>query len=290
MTGRIVKALSGFYYIDDGSSVIECRARGSLRHDKITPLVGDFVEYSATDKSLNRVLERKNHLDRPPVANVDKAFLVSAFENPNPNHLLIDTFIAVCEHKNIEPILVFNKSDQGDLVYWKEFYETVGYKVLITSVKESLGIDELFSQLKNSVSVFTGNSGVGKSSLINLLKPEAQLKTGEISEKLGRGRHTTRHTELFKLENGGYVADTAGFYGFEPDKTDYSFKENLPNCFIEFDDFSAHCRFVGCSHTTELGCAVIEAVNDKRIMPERFESYKTLYNDLKDLKKWQFSK
>lgn len=290
MTGRIIKALSGFYYIDDGSSVTECRARGSLRHDKITPLVGDFVEYSASDKSLDRVLERKNHLDRPPVANVDKAFLVSAFENPKPNHLLIDTFIAVCEHKNIEPILVFNKSDQGDLAYWKEFYETVGYKVLITSVKESLGIDELFSQLENSVSVFTGNSGVGKSSLINLLKPEAQLKTGEISEKLGRGRHTTRHTELFKLENGGYVADTAGFYGFEPDKTDYSFKENLPNCFVEFDEFSPHCRFVGCSHTTELGCAVIKAVNDKKIMPERFDSYKTLYNNLKDLKKWQFSK
>ena len=294
MQGIIVKALSGFYYVENGDNVIECRARGALKNKGISPLVGDMVEFSASSKqegyAVEKILPRKNSLVRPPVANIDKAFIVSSYTTPAPNYLIIDTLIAICEYKNILPVLVFNKSDLGDFTDWCECYTDAGYKVIVTSAEEASGIEELANEFQNCVSVLTGNSGVGKSSLLNLLIPELNLKTGEISEKLGRGRHTTRHTQLYKLPHGGYVADTPGFSSLEIDKTDYDFKENLAYCFKEFEQYLPNCKFTGCSHTGEKGCAVCDAVNNGKIAKSRFDSYILLYNELKDLKKWQIDK
>lgn len=294
MQGIIVKALSSFYYVENENGITECRARGALKNKGISPLVGDFVEFSAADKKqgyvVEKILPRKNYLSRPPIANIDKAFIVSSYTTPAPNFLIIDTLIAICEYKNILPVLVFNKSDLGDFNKWCKCYTDAGYKVIVTSAEAGSGIDDLGSEFKGSVSVLTGNSGVGKSSLLNLLIPKLNLKTGEISEKLGRGRHTTRHTQLYKLSGGGYVADTPGFSSLEIDKTDYDFKENLAYCFKEFEQYLPFCKFTGCSHTGEKGCAVCDAVNQGKIAKSRFESYISLYNELKDLKKWQIDK
>ncbi|MBO5726982.1 MAG: ribosome small subunit-dependent GTPase A, partial [Clostridia bacterium] len=256
--------------------------------------VGDRVEFDFKDDDLQGILKevitRKNYLYRPPVANVDKVFIVSAFSKPAPNTLIIDTVISICEHNNIKPIIIFNKSDLGDFDEYVEIYEKAGYKVIVTSATNGDGIKEIEKELDSGISVFTGNSGVGKSSILNVLIPELQLKTGEISEKLGRGKHTTRHAQLYESGFGGYVADTPGFATVEVDKTDYSFKENLENLFIEFNNYLGECRFTGCSHTGESGCAVCEAVKNGEISISRHESYKMLYNELKDIKKWQTKK
>ncbi len=292
MQGIIIKAISGFYYVKHEDEIIECKAKGAFRNEGISPMVGDLVEFDLKDDNLHGILRnvvgRKNKLYRPPVANVDKAFIVSAFENPAPNTLIIDTMTAICEHNNVIPILVFNKSDLGNFNEWYDIYTKTGYKVILASAKNSDGIELLKNELKSGISVFTGNSGVGKSSLLNSLMPALTLKTGEVSEKLGRGRHTTRHVELYDSAYGGYVADTPGFATIEADKTDYSFKENLENLFPEFAPYLGGCRFIGCSHTGEKGCAVCAAAESGEIAESRLDSYKFLYNELKDLKKWQF--
>ncbi len=295
MQGIIFKAISGFYYVKtDGNKIIECKAKGAFRNEGISPLVGDRVEFDFKDDDshgiIRRVINRKNSLYRPPVANVDKVFIVSAFNKPSPNTLIIDTVIAICEHNGITPIIIFNKSDLGDFEELTGVYTRAGYKVIVTSATTSDGIKNIATELRNGVSVFTGNSGVGKSSILNSLIPSLQLKTGEISGKLGRGKHTTRHVQLFDSGFGGFVADTPGFATVEVDKTDYSFKENLENLFIEFNDYLSDCRFVGCSHTGESGCAVCRAVENGEISISRHESYKMLYNELKDIKKWQIKK
>ena len=292
MQGIIIKAISGFYYVKHEDETIECKAKGAFRNEGISPMVGDLVEFDLKDDNshgiLRNVVGRKNSLYRPPVANVDKAFIVSAFENPAPNTLIIDTMTAICEHNGVTPILVFNKSDLGDFDEWYNIYTKTSYKVILTSAKNSDGIEQIKNELKSGISVFTGNSGVGKSSLLNSLMPALALKTGEVSEKLGRGRHTTRHVELFRSGYGGYVADTPGFATIEADKTDYSFKENLENLFPEFAPYLGACRFIGCSHTDDVGCAVCSAAESGEIAVSRLDSYKFLYNELKDLKKWQF--
>lgn len=249
-------------------------------------MVGDFVEYDKKQKVINSILPRKNYLSRPPVANVDKAFIVSSYITPQPNNLLIDTMIAICEYKNITPIIVFNKCDLGDFEEIEACYKKAGYKVIITSAQDGDGMSLIEDELAGCVSVFTGNSGVGKSSILNIIMPQLKLATGQTSEKLGRGRHTTRHTELYFVKDG-IVADTPGFSSLEVDKNDYSFKEHLADCFIEFADFTDKCQFTGCSHTGEKGCQVCKAVADGKIDKKRWESYKTLYNELKNIKKWQ---
>ncbi len=292
MQGIILKAISGFYYVGIEDNLIECKARGALKNEGILPLVGDIAqieELSGTKGVLNGILPRKNFLSRPPVANIDRAFIISSYSTPSPNTLVIDKLISICEYKKITPVLVFNKSDMGDFGDIAAIYRSAGYEVIICSAKDNIGIEKIIELCSSGISVFTGNSGVGKSSIINRILPELELKTGEISEKLGRGRHTTRHSELYKL-GGGYVVDTPGFSSLEIDKSDYGYKLNLADTFIEFGEFENGCKFVGCSHTGEKGCAVCEAVKSGKISPTRHISYKSIFDELKDLKPWNAAK
>lgn len=289
MEGVIIKALSGFYYVSSEDIVYQCKARGSFRKSGISPLVGDKVQFEATEGGngiVDAVLQRINCLERPPVANIEKLFIVSSFEAPAPNTLVIDKMTVIARHNEIEPVIVFNKSDMGDFGKWVDIYNRAGFKTFVVSASKGDGMDELESELKGTISAFTGNSGVGKSSILNYWLGEDTIATGEISEKLGRGRHTTRHTQLYPLPFGGFVADTPGFSSLEVDSFDYSLKENLADYFEEFGEFSHNCRFTGCTHTKESGCAVIDAVARGKIAQSRHESYLELFEQMKDLKPW----
>ncbi len=290
MKGKIIKTLSGFYYVKTENDVFTCKARGIMRKTGDSPLVGDEVEITEniSDKTgvVEKIYPRKNSLLRPPVANIDKAFIVSSYSTPKPNFYIIDTLISICEYKGIEPVIVFNKADEEFSPEYAECYEKVGYKTFVTSAKSGEGLEALKTEFKGCTSVLIGNSGVGKSSILNFLT-DFSVKTGEVSEKLGRGRHTTRHTEIFELNCGGSIIDTPGFSEIEAIKNDYSFKENLEFTFKEFEPYLNSCKFTGCSHTSEKGCAVLEAAKNGLISNSRIESYKALYNELKDLKKWQ---
>lgn len=290
--GIIIKAISGFYYVETEDKIIECKARGKFRNDGISPLVGDYVqvEVNGAKGSVSKIYDRKNQLDRPSVANIDKLFIISSLSVPSPNALIIDRLTALCEYKNITPIVVFNKSDLAPINDWQDIYKRAGIKVIITSAVNNEGIDGIKRELSDSVSVFTGNSGVGKSSIINCLFPTLKLATADISNKLGRGRHTTRHCELFKHEYGGYVADTPGFSSLEADINDIDFKNSLADCFIDFSDYSPNCRFSDCAHIGEKGCAVCDAVSFGKIQPSRYESYKQLYDEMKNIKEWNIKK
>ena len=293
MTGIIIKALSGFYYISHEDKVYTCKARGSFRKSGISPLVGDKVEFSLSDDGngmVDSILERKNCLERPPVANIEKLFIVSSYETPAPNTLVIDKMTVIALHNGIEPIIVFNKCDMGDFKEWVEIYKKAGFKTYVVSASSGEGMDKLETELEGCTSAFTGNSGVGKSSILNYWLGEGRISTGEISEKLGRGRHTTRHTELSPLPFGGFVADTPGFSSLDIDLFDYSLKENLSDYFVEFEEISPMCRFSGCTHTKEKGCAVIDAVDNGVIPKSRHESYKELFDSMKDLKPWNSKK
>ena len=226
MNGIIIKAISGFYYVSDGEKIYECKARGSFRESGVSPLVGDRAEFEQVGEQkgvVTAVLPRKNLLSRPPVANIDKLFIISSYEKPAPNAYIIDKLTALAEYKDIEPIIVFNKCDMGGFESWENIYKTAGFRVYTVSAENGEGIDALRTELKDCISAFTGNSGVGKSSILNVLFGDLKLETGAVSEKLGRGRHTTRHTELFGLPDGGFVADTPGFSSLECECNDYSF-------------------------------------------------------------------
>ena len=289
MTGIIIKALSGFYYVKTDTDIYTCKARGSFRKSGVSPLVGDRVEFSSMDDctgTVESILPRKTQLKRPPVANIDKLFILSSFENPAPNTSVIDKLTVLARHAGIEPIIVFNKSDMGDFGEFEKIYKNAGFKTFVLSALKGEGIEELKTELKDSISAFTGNSGVGKSSVLNAVLGEDVIATGDVSQKLGRGRHTTRHSEIYPLSFGGFVADTPGFSSIESGD-DYSLKENLVNCFWDFDDFKDNCRFASCSHTKEKGCAVINAVENGEIEKTRWQSYLEIYEELKDLKDWQ---
>ena len=289
MTGIIIKALSGFYYVKTDTDIYTCKARGSFRKSGVSPLVGDRVEFSSMDDftgTVESILPRKTQLKRPPVANIDKLFILSSFENPAPNTSVIDKLTVLARHAGIEPIIVFNKSDMGDFGEFEKIYKNAGFKTFVLSALKGEGIEELKAELKDSISAFTGNSGVGKSSVLNAVLGEDVIATGDVSQKLGRGRHTTRHSEIYPLSFGGFVADTPGFSSIESGD-DYSLKENLVNCFWDFDNFKDNCRFASCSHTKEKGCAVINAVENGEIEKTRWQSYLEIYEELKDLKDWQ---
>ena len=289
MTGILIKAISGFYYVSHDGNVYECKARGNFRKAGVSPVVGDTVEFSLVDNThgiVESICERKNLFNRPLVANIDKLFIVSAYSTPAPDTLMIDRLSALAVYNNIEPIIVFNKSDMGSFDEFYNIYTSAGFKTFVVSARDNVGIKRLKAEMSGCVCAFSGNSGVGKSSILNALFPELQLKTGEVSDKLGRGRHTTRHTELFFVGDGAYVVDTPGFSTVDNNEDLYNFKLSLAECFPDFSEYLGGCKFTSCSHTTEKGCAVIAAVENGKIQKSRHESYVTLAAELKDITAW----
>lgn len=291
INGKIIKGIGGFYYLDTEKGLYECRARGIFRKNKITPLVGDRVSISVVDEEnkkgvVEEIEKRDTELVRPPIANVDKALIVFAIKNPAPNLSLLDRFIVLAEKENLEIVIVFTKVDldaDGELLEeLKSIYEVSGYKVIPVSNKLKLNIDKIKEELKENTVVFAGPSGVGKSSLLNEVDKNFELKTGEVSDKIKRGKHTTRHAELLKLECGGMVADTPGFSSLTLDDIDES---ELKEYFIEFDKYD-DCRFGSrCIHENEPSCAVKEAVENGEISKKRYESYIQLLNEIRSGKR-----
>lgn len=289
MTGILIKAISGFYYVKCGNALYECKARGNFRKTGISPIVGDSVEFDLNDAThgvIKSVNPRKNLLSRPLVANIDKLFIVSAYATPRPDTFMIDRLTAQAIYNNIEPLIVFNKSDMGAFDELYDIYEKSGFKTFVVSAKNNIGLDDLRREMCNCVCAFSGNSGVGKSSILNALFPDLNLKTGEVSEKLGRGRHTTRHTELFSADDNIFVVDTPGFSSVEISNNQYNFKMSLAQCFSDFKNYTNCCKFTSCTHINEKGCAVIAAVNDGKIQKTRHNSYVALMNELKDVSSW----
>ena len=276
--GILLKGIGGFYYVDTDEGVYECRARGLFRKQNIKPLVGDKVTISSIDENsrtalLYEILNRKNELIRPSVANVSQLIAVISTENPKPNLYLLDKVIASCEFAEIEVVVCINKTDLADAKVYADIYRNAGFKTIEISAINNSGIDDLKNMLKDKISVFAGNSGVGKSSIINLMLGEDFFETGEVSQKVERGRHTTRHTEHKVLPFGGYIIDTPGFGSLELEKFNEISSERM---FREFREFKQLCRFKDCIHDCEEGCAVIKAVEEGKIEKSRYESYKLM--------------
>lgn len=293
MNGIITKITGGFYYVEAAENTYECKARGVFRKKGCTPLVGDRVVIDIPDGdgycSVISVNERKNSLVRPALANLDVLVIVSSVVEPTLNTYIIDKMISAAVDKNIDPVLVISKTDLMSCDEYIEIYKKAGIKVIAYSSVTGEGVEEIKEVLNGRISAFSGNSGVGKSTLLNSLFPQLNLQTGEISDKLGRGRHTTRTVELFKCF-GGYVADTPGFSTVDLDRYEIIRKENLQFCFPEFSDYIGECKFTSCSHVCEKGCAVIEAVENGDIPKSRHDSYCRMYNEVKDIKDWQIQK
>lgn len=292
-TGRIIQAIAGFYYcLTAEGETYECRARGVFRNEDISPLAGDTVAFETDGQSgfVTEILNRKNAFTRPPLANLDRLFLVTAAASPSPNFLVIDKLITVCEYKGIEPVIIVTKRDLKEDTVIRKIYEKAGFRVISLSNREPAHLDEIRELLAGKISAFAGNTGVGKSSLLNNLFPELQLTTADISKKLGRGRHTTRHITLYPAGEGGFVADTPGFGTMELSQYEIIRKEELAGCFREFAPYLSDCRFTGCSHTAEKGCAVRAALQADAIGEERYQSYCALYNEAKQIKDWEIAK
>ena len=288
--GRIIKGIGGFYYVDTDNGLYECRARGIFRKNKITPLVGDFVKISVVDEEnkkgvVEEIAQRETELVRPPIANVNKALIVFAVKNPTPHLSLLDRFIVLAERENLEIVIILTKIDLDDdntFEKIKNIYEPCGYKVIGVSNLENKNIDKVKEELKDNTVVFAGPSGVGKSSLLNQIDSNFQLKTGDVSDKIKRGKHTTRHAELFELKFGGMVADTPGFSSLTLDDIE---DIDLKDYFIEFEDYD-DCKFGSrCIHQNEPNCAVKEAVENGEIPKERYESYIQLLNEIRQGKR-----
>ena len=291
MTGRIVRSLSGFYDVKTASGVITCRGRGSLRKGEEIPLTGDLVEITRErDKGMvERILPRRNRFIRPAVANVDALVVFAANVNPVTEPYLIDRVAAIAGDQGVETYLCINKCDLDPAVDLAKIYRNAGFRVIIASAQTGEGVDELRQLLQGKLTAFTGNTGVGKSSMLNCLCPQLHLATGEVSEKLGRGRHTTRHVELFALDDSTYVADTPGFASFDTAQMDVLLKENLQYAFPDFAPYLGNCQFHDCSHRAEPGCAVREAVQNGHIEQTRYQSYLRLYELSSHVKPWELN-
>lgn len=290
MNGLITKAIGGLYTVEASDGVYECKARGIFRKKGISPSCGDkvVIEVESASKGLiTEILPRRSQIIRPPLANLDVLVFVSSVCEPRPNLLLLDEFIAIAEYKGIVPVVVFTKIDKQDGSKYAKIYRDAGLTVFEVNNVTGEGSGEVKAFLQGKLSAFTGNTGVGKSSLMNRIFPQLDLATNEISEKLGRGKHTTRHVQLFKLEQGGYIADTPGFSSFDTHRYDIIYKDELADCFCDFREYLGKCRFPNCSHTKEKGCAVIDAVNDGKIARSRHESYLAMYEQAKQLKEWE---
>lgn len=292
MQGKIVKGIAGFYYVHvAGSGVYECKAKGVFRKENIKPLVGDDVEIEVLDEkdmegSITKILPRKNDLIRPAVANIDQALVVFAVTQPDPHFNLLDRFLVMMERKEIPTVLCFNKTDIAEeplITELEQIYRGCGYPVLFTSAREEENIGKLKDLLKGKTTAIAGPSGVGKSSLINLLQSEVKMETGSISRKIARGKHTTRHSELLVLGEDSYIMDTPGFSSLYVNDFE---KEELKYCFPEFAPYEGRCRFNGCDHIHEPGCAVKAAVEDGKIHRVRYEDYTEMYRELKERKRY----
>lgn len=288
MTGTIIRITGGFYYVEVAGDLYECKARGVFRKRGMTPLVGDTVDITVPSDgycSVDAVHERRNALIRPAVANLDQLIIVSSVREPQANLFLIDKMTAAAVHHDIEPVVVFTKNDLDSAEEYLSIYRSVGIPTYAFSAVDRDGLEAIRQQLSGRISAFCGNSGVGKSTLLNALCPDLALKTGEISSKLGRGRHTTRTVELFPFE-GGYIADTPGFSTLDIERFELIRKDELKFAFPEFDPYFGKCRFNSCNHVCEKGCSVIEAVAQGIIPASRHESYVRMYDEVKDIKEW----
>lgn len=292
MQGKIVKGIAGFYYVHVvESGLYECKAKGIFRKEKLKPLVGDIVEIDVLDETEKKgniveVLERKNELIRPAVANIDQALVVFAVTKPKPHFNLLDRFLIMMESKDIPVILCFNKKDiatETEIQELKEIYEACGYEMIFTSALEEENVDELKELLRGKTTAIAGPSGVGKSSLINIFQPDANMETGSISEKIERGKHTTRHSELIWIEENTYIMDTPGFSSLYTNDFE---KEELKFYFREFEDYEGQCRFLGCDHIHEPGCKVKGALEEGKIHPVRYKNYLEMYQELKEKRRY----
>ena len=291
MEGIILKALSGFYYVDGGDGALTaCRGRGKFRHQKLTPLVGDRVRFTPLGEGagiLDEILPRKNQFQRPAVANIDQLVVIASGAVPVTDPFLIDRVVSIAEGRDCEPVICINKCDLDAAEELYQTYRKAGFLTLRVSAETGEGIPELAAAIAGKVSAFTGNSGVGKSSILNALEPEFRLQVGEVSDKLGRGRHTTRHVELFRLSSGAIVADTPGFSSFDTEGMELRRPEELQYTFREFAPYLDQCRFMGCAHVKEKGCAVLAAVKAGAIAPSRHASYVRLYEQAKEVPEWE---
>ena len=292
MQGKIVKGIAGFYYVHVAESgIYECKAKGAFRNQKVKPLVGDNVRLEVLDEeqkkgNIEEILPRKNELIRPAVANIDQALVIFAAAKPKPNFNLLDRFLILMQYQKVPAVVCFNKQDMVDaeeLQLLKNTYESAGYQVIFTSAAKEEGIQAVRDLLKGKTTTVAGPSGVGKSSLINLLSPEAEMETGDNSRKIERGKHTTRHSELFALDENTFICDTPGFSSIYLPEME---KEELGIYFPEIAEYEPFCRFQGCAHIHEPGCGVKEALEEKKISPIRYDNYKLLYEELKDKRRY----
>jgi ribosome biogenesis GTPase len=288
-TGRILRSLSGFYDVQTPEGMVTCRARGILRKEGNSPLTGDMVQITVENGKgmVEKILPRRNWFVRPAVANVDALVIFAANVNPVTEPFLIDRVAAIAGDREVKVYLCINKCDLDPAVQLETIYRNAGFSVIMTSAETGEGVDQLRALLKGKLTAFTGNSGVGKSSILNRLCPELALPTGEVSEKLGRGRHTTRHVELYRLEEDTYVADTPGFSSFDTDQMDVILKENLQYAFPDFGPYIGKCQFHDCSHRKEPGCAVTAALAAGELETTRYDSYLRLYEKSSQIKLWE---
>jgi len=289
--GIVYKAMSGFYYVQSSSGTTECRARGRFRLEKSTPLVGDHVKFTPTDPGkgiLTDVMQRKNSFVRPPLANIDMMVIIASGAVPVTDTFLIDRMTAIAADSDCEPVICINKIDLNPAKMLYNIYSKSGFTVIRTSAVTGAGIDKLVSTIKGSVCAFTGNSGVGKSSILNAIDPDFKISVGEISKKLGRGRHTTRHVELYKLSCGALIADTPGFSSFDTDQL--TVKEELQNLFRDIGTLAGNCRFLDCAHINEPDCAVLTALEAGYLQKSRHDSYVRLYEQALEYKEWEHRK
>ena len=289
ITGRIIRSLSGFYYVKTKDGVVTCRGRGSLRRGAESPLTGDMVEISADGLKgmVEKILPRRNRFVRPAVANVDALVVFCANVNPVTEPYLIDRVAAIAGDQSVPVYVCVNKCDLDPAVDLVRIYQNAGFPVIQTSAETGEGLEELRGLLSGKLTAFTGNTGVGKSSILNALCPSLALPTGQVSEKLGRGRHTTRHVELYEIAEDTFVADTPGFASFDTEQMDVILKDNLQYAFRDFGPYIGSCQFHDCSHRKEPGCAVLQAVASGEIEPTRHQSYLRLYEISSQIKTWE---
>ena len=294
MTGKIIKGIAGFFYVDVvGSGVYECKAKGIFRKEKKKPLVGDDVEITVLDEdaregNLIQILPRKNELIRPAVANIDQALIIFAMEDPKPNYMLLDMFLVMMEKQHVPVTICMNKKDLGskeEMQKFQDAYGRAGYRICCISAREKDGLEMVRDILKGKTTAVAGPSGVGKSTITNLVQKDVSMETGEISKKLGRGRHTTRHSQLIPIDEDTYIMDTPGFSSLE---VDFMEKEELQQYFPEFQPYDGACRFLGCSHTHEPDCAVKEVLEAGEISELRYKNYVALYEELKEREKRRY--